>query len=495
MKSFTEKDLKGYQEYMAEAVVDQDQLGLWAEMGLGKTVSALTGVSRRIELGKTKRTLAIAPLLVANNTWPDEIEKWDHLRHLKYSLVTGTEKERLLGLSSPADIHIINRENVTWLYKLFGRAWPFDTVVIDECSSFKNPALRTAPTKKQILDAEEEAAAEAEIYGIDFNKALRRAAKKIKPGITRFAALAQARRNSFSNIIQLGGTPAPNGYLDLWSQIYLLDKGERFGSSFYQFRKEFFVPDHSGYKWTPKEKTSEYIKSGLGGLCHSLKAEDYLELPRLFISPVWVRLNDGIMRKYRKFERSFALESDQAVIEAVSEGSLTGKLLQLANGAVYDEDREVHWFHDEKLNALESVIEEAAGEPVLVSYSFRHDIPRIKRRFPNAVLAEEVPNVVAKWNRREIPILLVHAASAGHGLNLQFGGNIAVWFGIPWSLEFYQQFNKRLHRPGQERPVFIYVILAEDTIDERVQDVLSMKDATQEDIKNAVKAVVKRCRK
>lgn len=461
MRSFSRNDMRPYQNHMTDFAIDNEFSAIWAEMGLGKTVSTLTAISDLLLFGESKKVLVVGPLLVVNNTWPDEIEVWDHLRHLDFSICTGTELERYQGISSPAKIHFINRENVVWLWKFWKDAWPYDTVVIDEASSFKNPKRKTPASKSHP-----------------------------KGDITRFTAMAKAR-NKISRMIQLAGTPAPNGYLDLWSQIYLLDQGKRFGKSFYKFREEWFRPDRSGYKWTPFRHTGSFIEQEIQGLCVSLKAEDYISLPKQIKNIVKVKLPAGILKKYRAMERTYSLSIGDVDICAPNAGSLTGKLLQLANGAIYDEDRNVHWAHDVKLDALESIIEEAAGEPVLVAYSFIHDLPRIKARFPQAVDIGEVKGVVKKWNNKEIPILLVHPASAGHGLNLQFGGAIAVWFGLSWSLEFYLQFNKRLHRPGQQKPVFLHHIVAEGTVDEAIMEVLKQREITQDKVTSAVKAYIK----
>ena len=459
MHSFGLDFLRRYQAFMASQIVDTPCCALWADMGLGKTLSTLTGMVRLFDQMEINRSLIVAPLLVAENTWPNEIRKWPHTKYLSYSVVTGTESERRAALAQKTDVHIINRENIPWLLKFWGlKKWPYDMIVLDESSSFKNPKYKTP--KKQP---------------------------------TRFGALAMLKkRGVLGRVLELTGTPAPNGYLDLWSQIFLLDQGARLGKSFYDFRNNWFISDYEGYRYEPRPGTADFINKRLADICFSLKSEDYLTLPERINNIIRIPLARGVWKKYEDFERKFVLETPETDIVANGAASLTGKLLQLANGAVYDENREPHIIHDAKLDVLESIMEEAAGRPVLVAYSFESDVKRIRKRFPYAKLVTEEKDVERRWNNGEFRMLLCHPASAGHGLNLQDGGHIAVWFGLNWSLELYQQFNKRLHRSGQTNPVVIHHIIAEGTVDEDVLLALGEKDATQDGIIQAVKASIRK---
>ena len=383
----------------------------------------------------------IAPKRVALHTWTGEVKKWSHLNDLYVQLVTGDNKNRLKRLLEPADIYVINRELVEWLVNNI--TWDFDTVIIDELSSFKNQSSKRF-------------------------KALRRVRSKIR------------------RIVGLTGTPAPNGLIDLWAQIYLLDGGARLGKTVSSYRYTYFRPGrrsgHIVYEWIPLAGAQEQIFDRISDLCISMRAADYIRLPEKIEQTVFVELPKAARSQYN------ALKKDLVTGEIVADTAavLANKLLQVANGAVYDEDgNEVH-MHDAKLDALEDLIEAANGSPLLVFYNYHHDRDRIMRRFPQA---QELDDLEA-WNRGEIPLLLVHPASAGHGLNMQYGGSIAVWFGLTWSLELYQQANARLYRQGQTKTVRIYHIVSRGTIDERVLRVLADKTATQNAIIDAVKAEV-----
>ena len=397
------------------------------------------------------RVLVIAPKLVAETVWAEEAAKWDHTRHLRISKVLGSAQERAAALRRPADIYVINRENVPWLVERVGAKWPFDMVVVDELSSFKS-----SKTKRF------------------------RALRRVRPLIKR--------------IVGLTGTPAPNGLIDLWSQIYLLDQGERLGKTLTGYRDRFFKPGrrngHIVYEWIPKPGAEERIYELLSDLCVSMSAEDWLELPERVDVEVPVVLDAEAMMKYKQLEKDLLLPLEGDVVTADTAGVLTNKLLQLANGAVYDTVRGVHEIHDAKLDALEELIEQAQGKPLLVFYAYQHDLERIKRRFPWAATMDE-PGVVERWNRGEAPLLLAHPASAGHGLNLQEGGNHIVWFGLTWSLELYEQANARLHRQGQTERVIVHHLVAKGTVDENVMGALARKEATQDALLEAVKARMK----
>lgn len=441
----------GYQTYAIQQIIEKPAVGLFLDLGLGKTVIALTAISELLhDRFEVARVLVVAPLRVAESTWPAEAAKWDHTRHLRISKVLGSERERIKALDAEADIYVINRENVEWLVGHYGKAWPFDMVVIDELSSFKS------------------------------SKAHRfRALRKVRPLIKR--------------IVGLTGTPAPNGLLDLWPQVYLLDQGERLGRTLTGYRERYFDPDKRSrttiFTWAPKPGAEEAIYAKMSDLCVSMRAEDWLELPERLDNVVSVRLPTGAREKYRWLERDLLLTVDERAITADTAAVLSNKLLQLANGAVYDEAGGVVELHDAKLEALDDVIEAANGQPVLVFYGFRHDLNRLLRHLRGAgARALSTAADIEDWNAGRVPVLLAHPASAGHGLNLQAGGHIVVWFGLTWSLELYQQATARLHRQGQKHGVIVHHLVAEGTVDEDVMTALSSKAAGQEALLAAVRA-------
>ena len=447
-----------YQQHATEHVISNAGSGLFLEMGLGKTVATLTAVNQLMyEDLEVERVLVIAPKRVADDVWTTEASKWDHLQHMKLSLVLGTERQRKEALKAKADVYVINRENVAWLIAHYGSAFPFDMIVIDELSSFKS-------------------------------------AKSI-----RFKALRMVRPK-VKRIVGLTGTPRPNGLLDLWPQIYLLDQGERLGKTLTGYRDRYFTPGkrngHIVYDYKLKVEDQE-IYSKISDICISMKAKDYLDLPERINRTVQVKLPEKIFNQYEEFERKqiLALE-DLDEITAINAAALTNKLLQFANGAVYDADKNFYEVHGEKLDELEEIIETANGQPVLVFYSYKHDLARIHKRL-KGYKPQELKSAadIKSWNKGEISVLLAHPASAGHGLNLQAGGNIIVWFGLPWSLELYQQANSRLDRQGQTRSVIIHHLVTVGTMDEDVVASLSNKADGQDALMAAVKARVQKYRK
>lgn len=385
--------------------------------------------------------LVIAPKRVAENTWSKETAKWEHLQHLQVSRVMGSAKQRQAALAKTADIYVINRENVVWLVDYLGNHWPFAIVVVDELSSFKS--------------------AQAKRW-----KALRRVRGRIR------------------RIIGLTGTPRPNGLEDLWPELYLLDQGDRLGRTLGQFRARYLVPEkmngHIVYSYRPREGAEAEVYDKISDICMSIRKEDVLSLPGQIYEDVVLEAPAGLLRQYKQFERDKILEcldADGGII-AGTQAALTNKLLQFANGAIYDMDGQVHELHDIKLDALEEMIEGAGGDPVLVLYSYRHDADRIRQRIKCRAL--DTPADIDAWNRGEIPVALAHPASIGHGLNLQEGGHIIIWFGVPWSLELYQQANERLNRPGQRNVCRIYHLILQGTHDERVLKALARKDTGQQ---------------
>lgn len=436
-----------YQKVAKDWILEHEKCGIFLDMGLGKTVTTLTAVDLLAnDYLEVDKTLVIAPKRVAETTWPTEKDKWDHLEGLNVSKIIGTPKQREEALEVDADIYVITRDNIVWLVDYLGKDWDFDTLVIDELSSFKNPSSKRF--------------------------------KKLKT-VTPY----------FKRVIGLTGTPAPNSYLDLWSQIYLLDRGERLGKNITAYRREFFDAFNRGmyteYKLKPGAK--ERIDNLISDICISMKAKDCL---KDFKDPIivdrYTELNSSEMKKYREMANDAITEFENSEIVALSAATVTNKLLQMANGAVYDENKNVHKLHDRKLDALEELVEEAQGENILVFYSFVSDYERIMTKFPDAVKLEG-PSEIEDWNSGKIKMLLAHPASAGHGLNLQDGGSLIVWFGLNWSLELYQQANARLHRQGQKDLVRIYRILAKDTVDEKVVQVLNGKHITQEELLRRLK--------
>lgn len=449
-----------YQEHATEMILQNDAIGLFLDCGLGKTVITLTAIDQlKFDSFEAGKVLIIAPLRVAEDTWSRESEKWDHLKHLRISKILGDRKQREKALKADADLYIINRENVEWLVSMTGSSWPFDTVVIDELSSFKSPSAKRF-------------------------KALRR----VRPMMNR--------------VIGLTGTPAPNSLMDLWSQIYLLDQGERLGKTITGYRDRYFTAGaRSGYvvyDWKQKKEAEEAVYDKISDICVSMKAEDWLKMPQRIDRRIPVVLSQDVKEKYRKLERDLLLPLKDADIVANTAAVLSNKLLQLANGACYDENKGVQHIHDAKLDALEDVVEAANGHPVLVFYSYKHDLERIQQRFGKKVRilrkGADGSKDIADWNSGKIDILAVHPASAGHGLNLQDGGNIIVWFGLPWSLELYQQANARLYRQGQKRSVIIHHLVAQGTMDEDVMDALEAKAAGQDALMAAVKARIEKVR-
>lgn len=401
------------------------------------------------------KILVIAPLRVAQDTWSRESEKWDHLQHLTISKILGTRAQREKALKVDADIYVINRENVPWLVNMVGSDWDFDTVVIDELSSFKSSKSKRF-----------------------------RALRRVRPLINR--------------IIGLTGTPAPNGLHDLWAQLYLLDQGERLGKTITGYRDRYFIPGkrkgHVVYEWKQKQEAESRVYEQISDICVSMSAEDWLDLPERIDRTVAIPMSPDSKAKYKKLEKDLLLEFEDSDVTADTAAVLSNKLLQLANGAIYDENRDVQHVHDAKLDALEDLIEAANGNPILCFYTYKHDLSRIQERFPSAVKLESTEDI-AKWNKGEIPLLLTHPASAGHGLNLQDGGHNVVWFGLTWSLELYQQANARLDRQGQTERVVVHHLVSEGTLDETVIQRLADKTAGQDALLDAVKARIERVKK
>lgn len=444
-----------YQKYATEKILELPACGLFLEMGLGKTVSTLTAVNELIyDRFEISKVLVIAPKRVAEDTWTGEAEKWDHLQHLTFSKILGTAKQREEALKTDADIYLINRENVTWLVDKLGKKWPFDMIVVDELSSFKS------------------------------NQAKRfKSLRVVRPLSQRFVGLT--------------GTPAPNGLMDLWPQVYLMDRGERLGKTITGYRDRYFYPGKRNgftvFSWEPKEGAQEAIEKKISDICVSMKAEDYLKMPDRIVNDISIQLSPEEKKKYEELEKEKLLELDGQEIAALSAAAVWGKLLQMANGAVYDDDGNAAVLHERKLDALEDILDAACGHPVLVFYNFKHDYDRLMERFqkwkPKTLRGS---NDIKEWNFGKIPLLLAQPVSMGHGLNIQAGGHIIVWFGLNPSLELYQQANARLYRQGQKETVIIHRLITKGTIDEDVIRKLETKDARQDDLMEAVKARIQK---
>lgn len=444
-----------YQAYCIDRVIKQPKIGLFLDMGLGKTIITLQAIYElKYNRFAVQKVLIIAPKKVAEATWQREAQKWGGVEILRISTVLGSLSKRVKALNTPADIYIINRDNVTWLVDYYKNDWPFDMVVADESSSFKNHAAK------------------------------------------RFKSLAHMY-NHIKRMVLLTGTPTPKWLIDLWAQIYLLDRGQTLGRTYTSFRDHFFIPDRRSqtviYSYKPKDTAENDVLRAISHLCVSMKSEDYLTLPPVIEDIVPVQLSPKAQRDYDEMETRMVLELVESgeEITAVSAAALSTKLQQLANGAVYDELRNVHEIHDCKIEAFMELIEQLSGKPVLVFYNFKHDLDRLKKSLAKSRLTvKELKGAVEEreWNEGKIDVLLAHPASTAYGLNLQDGGNHVIWFGLNWSLELYQQANKRLHRQGQKEKVIIHHLISIGTRDEDMMEALNRKADAQEYVLQSLKA-------
>lgn len=457
-KQLTENDLHGYQKEAVQHGISYSHCGLFLEMGLGKTISTLTIINYlTYEDLEINRTLVIAPKRVVESVWDAEAAKWEHTKHLTFSKIIGTQKQRLQALDKKADIYLIGRDNVPWLCGLYGgNMLPFDLCVIDESSSFKN-----------------------------HNSVRFKSLKAVQP--------------SFKRVIELTGTPAPNGLLDIWAPMYLLDRGKRLGKFITRYREDYFNKKFNGFGYEIRNGAEQMIYDKIGDICMSMKAKDYLDLPGRIDNDIVLQMPEEVREMYEEFEREKVLEfldeieNDEKEITAVNAAALANKLLQFANGAVYDELKKYHVQHDIKIEALKEIMEEAQGKPVLVAWTFKSDRDRILKNLSKFKPVELKDNkTIEDWNDGKIQLLMMHPASGGHGLNLQSGGHIIVWFGQTWSLELLQQFNARVDRQGQEEIVVINKLIMAGTMDERVIASQNDKDFTQEGLMQAVKATIRK---
>lgn len=449
-----------YQQHCINQIIKVKKLGLFLDMGLGKTVTTLTAI-RELKFNRfqVRKVLVIAPKKVAEGTWTKEAAKWDHTKILRVSPVLGSQAKRVRALNTPADIYIINRENVVWLVDYYRNAWPFDMVVVDESSSFKSHSAK------------------------------------------RFKALASIGSH-IDRMVELTGTPSPNGLEDLWSQVFLLDGGERLGRRFTHFRERYFQPNKRGadgmvYSYEAKPGTEQTILEQISDICISMKAEDYLQLPDITYHEIPVTLDPKANKAYKELERTLVLSlpENEGDISVTSAAALSNKLLQLANGALYDEERGVHEIHTCKIEAFLELIESLQGKPALVFYNYQHDRTRILKALSETHLRVrelKTPQDEDDWNARKIDVLLTHPASSAYGLNLQQGGNHVIWFGLTWNYELYTQANKRLHRQGQTEKVIIHHLVCEGTRDEDVMQALQRKDDVQSWVMESLKARIRK---
>lgn len=450
----------GYQKFCIQKILEMKKVGIWQDMGLGKTVTTLTAIKElKYNRFQVRRVLVIAPKKVAEGTWTKEAAKWDHTKMLRVSPVLGSQAKRIKALNTPADIYITNRENVVWLVDYYRNAWPFDMVVVDESSSFKSHSAK------------------------------------------RFKALASVGER-IERMVELTGTPSPNGLDDLWAQVFLLDGGERLGKRYTHFRERYFQPDKRGadgmvYSYEAKPGSEEGILEKISDICISMKADDYLQLPDITYHEIPVELDAKALKSYCELEREMVLQlpEDGEDISVTSAAALSNKLLQLANGAIYGEDRQVHEVHGCKLEAFMELIESLQGKPALVFYNYQHDRTRILKALEKTGLRVrelKTPQDEDDWNAREIDVLLTHPASSAYGLNLQQGGNHVIWFGLTWNYELYTQANKRLHRQGQQEKVIIHHLVCAGTRDEDVMQALRRKDDVQNWVMESLKARIRR---
>lgn len=437
-----------YQKFAIEYLKSHPVSALFLDCGLGKTSITLTAIEDMLhDSFEVRKVLVIAPVRVAKFSWPDEIKKWDHLSDIRYSLAVGTEEQRIAALNADADIYIINRENIQWLVEKSGVPFAFDMVVIDELSSFKNHQSK------------------------------------------RFKSLMKVRP-LVKKIVGLTGTPSSNGLMDLFAEFKILDMGKRLGYFIGQYRNTYFKPDKMNgpivYSYKPLPNAENAIYEKISDITVSMKANEYLKMPELLTSNYVVELSNSEKKQYDKMKKSLVLEITDGEITASNAASLSNKLCQLSNGAIYDDEQNIVEIHDRKLETLEDIIESMNGKPLLIAYWYRHDLERIKSRF--SVREIKTSEDISDWNDGKIPVALIHPASAGHGLNLQNGGSTLVWFGLTWSLELYQQTNARLYRQGQKNAVVIQHIITKGTIDEQILKALQKKNKTQADLIDAVRA-------
>ena len=439
------EQLHGYQIRAVQHIIDKKKCALWLEMGLGKSVSTLTAIDYLMfDEFSIHKVLIVAPLRVANTVWHREAEKWEHLHRFRFSICTGSEAERLARLQRDADIYIINRENIPWLVEKMGKKWNFDMVVIDESSSFKSPSSKRFKALKKVLPFTE-------------------------------------------RIVELTGTPAPNGYMDLYAQIFLLDSGQRLGRTLTLFRDRYFDRDYMGYNYTLRTGAVERIQNAIQDLILSMSAEDYLEMPDFIPTVINQPLEGKLLKDYKAFEKQMIMDvNKETQVTAMSAATLSNKLLQFCSGAVYNDNGQVHIIHDHKIEMLRELIEENPNDNILVAYNYKHELTRLIEAFPEAVVLDKQGSQVDDWNAGKIKMLIAHPKSSSMGLNLQHGGSVMVWFGFTWALEDYLQMNARLYRQGQNSHVRVFH-LSVGEVEDKLMKALAAKDITQKQLLEVLK--------
>lgn len=460
-----ESNLHAYQRACVDHIIKTPYCGIFLDMGLGKTVSTLTAINYLMfDYLEVNNVLVIAPKRVAETVWQEEAEQWDHLKHLRFSKIIGTQFQRVKALNEKADIYVISRDNIAWLCAFYGgMRLPFDMIVVDELSSFKS-------YKSQ-----------------------------------RFKSL-KVCQPTFKRFVGLTGTPAPNGLIDLWPQIYLMDRGQRLGKTITNYRSTYFRPGKTNgnvvYSYNLLANSENLIHEKIKDICISMKAEDYIQMPVRTDNFIKLRLPEDLKKKYQEFEREKVLElidtenNESTEINVINAAALSNKLLQFANGAMYDEHSEAHEIHSIKIDALKEIIEDANGKSVLVAWTYRFDRDRLMKALSKYNPRElKTAQDISDWNNGNVQVMLAHPASAGHGLNLQAGGSIVVWFGLTWSLELYQQFNARLYRQGQQKHVIINHLVMIDTHDVDVISAIKQKATKQNGLMESIKAKIEKYRK
>jgi len=435
-------DLHEYQHKGVKHILENKNSALFLDMGLGKTITTLTAIEELI-YKDVEKVLIIAPLRVCNSVWMQEAQNWEHTSYMTFTNLSGGRANMLKGLKESSDIYLINRENVKAMVEATKGKWDFDMVVIDESSSFKSYSSQRFKALKKVL-------------------------------------------HLIDKMVLLTGTPSPNGYMDLWSQIYLLDRGERLGKNITAFRNRYFTKDFMGWSYELNSYAPAKIQALIKDITISMSSEDYLELPEFIPTVLQNKLSGKLLNQYEEFEKDMLLDLDGELLTAMSAATLSNKLLQFCSGNIYGEDGQIHHFHDLKLDTLQEIIDSSPDENLLVAYNYKHELTALKKKFPNAVVLDKEGTIVEQWNKGEIKLLLAHPASAGHGLNLQKGGKTLIWYGFTWSLELYQQFNKRLHRQGQTDNVRCIHIAVGD-IEYKLMKTLSLKDATQQQLLDNLK--------
>lgn len=455
-------ELRPYQQDCVEFISNNPKVAIFAALGGGKTSIALTAISDLMRDFMVTRVLVLSTKRIIRMVWPNEPQEWEHTAHLRVSSVSGSPQERIAALRAPADIYATNFENLEWLVQHYGADWPFDMLVIDESSAFKSH---------------------------DSNRFRALVGGKVSATRKKAEVRYEGVLRRIKRVVLLTGSPAPAGLADLWAQFYLLDFGARLGRNITAFRSRWFDQNPYTMQWAPKPHAQADIESRIADLCQIV--ESYDGMPDVMFNTVRIELPERVSDAYKKLQNDKILELKGQEITAAHAAALATKLLQFSNGAIYDEDRQAHHVHDFKLDALDEIISQSSGQPVLVAYSFQHDLKRLKSKFPSAEILDDNPETERRWNAGKIPLLIAHPKSCGHGLNLQHGGSILVWFGLTWSLELFLQMNARLARSGQKKSVIIHTLISEGTLDERVLAVLSSKEASQAALLANIKDLVK----